>query len=286
MHTPYWPCLLLAAVAAAQEPAHQDLQQLAAAVDRAHRPDGEARQFHAFRADLELKQTAKGQARGEAILHVLYLERQLPQSKRLQSLIRYHVVDAAEQIERGRDTAGYWHLVQGQPRDLETMDTGTDLENAQRDLALARQLLRCLDPGAVLRQLEQPGAVADEPLQLGLGEPIACRTVSGTLPRFPRLTGGGDDGAVLLKAYVAADTSELKAVELFPIVDGKPDREHGELLLLQNLELRDGVKLPRKLLHYTSKGPGKREKQMQIVVDRIELDPELSAGDFDRNKRR
>lgn len=281
------PCLWLGAALAAQQPAvPKDLQQLAETVDASHRPDGTTRQFHAFAAVLDMKQTAADQGRGEATLKVRFLEHQPKNRKHSQPLIRYRIVDAATPIERGRDTEGYWQLVDDKPQDLETRSTTNDLAAVKRDTNLARQLLRFLDPGAVLRSLQDPEPVRDEELKLGRTEPIACRVATGTLASFPRLYETGDDTPVRLSAYVDRATSQLIAVELWPLDEaGKADRARGELLKLDDFRLQDGVELPTHMVLYRAKADGQRKKQMQVDVVSIELDPELTPLDFDRNER-
>lgn len=281
------PCLWLGAALAAQQPAvPPDLQQLADTVDASHRPDGTTRQFRAFTAVLDMKQTAADKGRGEATLQVSFLEYQPNNRKHTQPLIRYRIVDASTPIERGRDAEGYWQLVDDKPQDLETRSTTNDLAAVKRDTNLARQLLRFLDPGAVLRSLQDTEPVRDAELKLGRTEPIPCRVVTGTLASFPRLYETGDDTPVRLAAYVDKSTNQLTAVELWPLgEDGKPDRGHGEFLKLDDFKLRDHVKLPTRMLLYQTKADGSREKQMQVDVVSIELDPELTPLDFDRNKR-
>lgn len=281
------PCLCLCAGLLAQQPSvPPDLQHLAEVVDASHRPDGTTRQFHAFRAVLDMKQTAQDKQRGEATLKVRFLEHQPKNRKRMESLIRYRIVDAATPIERGRDSEGYWQLVDGKASDLDTKSTTNDLANAKRDTNIARQLLRFLDPGAVLRSLQAPEAVVDAMLQLGHTEGVPCRVITGTLPSFPRLYETGDDTPVRLQAFVEKATNQLVAVELWPLdADGKPDLAHGELLKLDDLRLQDHVKLPMRMVLYQSGADGLRNKQMEVDVVSIELDPELTPGDFDRNKR-
>ncbi|GAB4137603.1 MAG: hypothetical protein Fur0037_02820 [Planctomycetota bacterium] len=282
-----WPLLGTAAVLAAQEPAiPNDLEKLARSVDAAHRPDGTTRQFRGFAAALEMKQTARDKERGEATLRVRYLRWLPPGRKREIPLIRYRVVDSATPIERGRDLNGYWQIVDGKPKDLETRDTTADLANVRRDLNLARQLLRFLDPGAVLRGLRDPTPVSDEEVVLGRTAPVPCTVVAGALESFPRLWEPGADTPVRLKVFIAHSTNHLFAVEIWPLDEhGVPDRERGEFVKLDDLRMQSGVKLPMRLSLYRSGADGRRIKQMEVSFLSVELDPPLAPADFDRSTR-
>lgn len=278
------PCLCLCAGLWAQDPqVPDDLQQLANAVDAVHRPDGASRQFHGFTADLEITQLAQNGPRGTATLKVQFLDHQPKNRKRPLPLIHYRVTDAAQPTERGRDLDGYWQLLDGKPQDLDTKDSQTELQAARRDLNLARQLLRFLDPGAVLRSLQDPQPIVEAVLKLGHTDPIPCRVATGTLPSFPRLYEIGEDTPVQIRCWVEQATNQLVALELWPLdKDHKPDLEHGELLRIDDLRLKDGVKLPYRIVHYQVTVDGKRNSQSQARIVDIQLDPAITAEDFGR----
>lgn len=279
------PCLCLCAGLWAQDPqVPDDLQQLANAVEAVHRPDGASRHFHGFTADLEITQKAQDGPRGTATLEVTFLDFQPKDRKRPLPLIHYSVRDAAQPTERGRDLDGYWQLLDGKPQDLDTKDSQTELQAARRDLNLARQLLRFLDPGAVLRSLQDPQPIVEAVLKLGQTKPIPCRVATGTLPSFPRLFELGDDTPVQIRCWVEQATNQLVALELWPLdKDHKPDLEHGELLRIDDLRLQDSVKLPHRIVHYRVTAAGQRNIQMEARIVRITLDPAITAEDLGRH---
>jgi hypothetical protein len=155
-----------------------ELRELAQRVDQAHPPRGPVPAVTALRTDLTLHlQDPAAEQRGQVDLAVQFMM-WTPEGKKERPLLRYEVRDAGKPIVRGRDRFGYWQLFQGKPKDLTTADLATDLEQAQRHTSLARQLLRFLSPGEVLRALQQPSPVREEKLPIERGKPpIVCSTM-------------------------------------------------------------------------------------------------------------
>ncbi len=295
------PTLLLLAASlttpAAQEPgpasaptpavfaAPQDLAALAERVGKAHRPGGPVDPVHAFRGSLEVHLLAAAADRGgQADLLVQFLNWRREGSSRVVPLIRYEIQQAGQPIVRGRDRNGYWHLFQGEPRDLSKTDFAADREACMRDTNLARQLLRFLDPEAVLRELAKPSAVREQPLQLGREPKVDCLCVEGDLEAFPLLQQSGEDAPVRIAIYVRAADSRLAAIEVWPLVDGLPEASRGELVRLAELHERDGLLVPRRLDHFFRNEKGELRLQSKAVLTSLSLRPELRAEDFDRKK--
>jgi hypothetical protein len=274
---------LLAAQETPPGPPHGDLDALARRVDAAHHPDGPKAPITAFRANLELHVLGDPNHAGQVDLSVQFLEWERSNGHK-RPLIRYRVHEASA-IERGRDEHGYWQLVQGQPQDLTSPGLETDLKAGQRDTNLARQLLRCLDPAAVLRSLQAPSPVADETLRVTRSTTIACDVVEGGLDAFPLLQRGGEDSPVIARIYVGKDSGTLQALRLWPLADGKKDLARGELIVLADLGLQDGLLVPRELRHYFAKPDGGLEQQSKTILIAVSLRPDLRVADFDRKKR-
>lgn len=278
---------LLALLAQDPKPA-TDLQRLSERVDAVHYPDGRPKRMESFRADLSIEEAAADASqRGQAELRSVFREWQPEGAKVARPLIRYSVVDAGQPIERGCDRDGYWELFQGEARDLTARDLAESLKAAQRDTKLARQLLRFMDPGAVLRTLESPGAVTEEVLQVGRTEPVPCLVASGRIGSFPLLEQEGEAVAVAARVFVHRDTGRVVAVEARPLdAEGKADTARGEFLRLEDHERQGPALLPRMLVHYRLDANGKRVLQRKVRLVQISLGAELRVEDFDRPRRK
>lgn len=261
---------------------HADLEALAGRVQTAHHPKGPVAPVQAFTGSLELHLVdADAEQRGQVDLDVRFLEWTPPGKTSVRPLLRYQVVQAGKPIVRGRDRFGPWQLIQGKPKDLNDQ-LARDLEECERHTNLARQLLKLLAPGDVLRALQRPSAVASEPLNVERGVRIECETVEGDLPAFPLLQQGGEDAPTHLKVYVAKENGRLIAVDAWPTKDGKIDPTQGERMLLLDLHERDGVLVPRELKHLFRNETGKLRLKTRAVLNNLSLRPKLGVDDFDR----
>ena len=278
--TPAAPAPAAPASAPAPTAIAADLEALARAVDDAHRPRGPVPPVVAFRTSLELHiLDAAAEDRGQADLQVQFLEWSRPRSDKVVPLIRYEVRRAGAPLVIGRDRNSPWQLYQGQPRDLGA-EFAEDLKALERNTNLARQLIRFLSPGAVLRGLRQATPVRNEALTIERGNTVECTVVEGDLESFP-LQQAGQDLPVRAKIYVAKASHQLLAVEVSPLVGGTADTTRTERVLLLDLHERDGLLVPRELKHLLRDGSGLRLKS-RAVLRQLELRPVLSASDFDR----
>lgn len=272
--------------AAAPAPMPQDLAALAGRVDASHHPHGAVAPVTSFEGSLEVHLVAAAAERGgQADLLVKFLRWQRPDSTKMRDLIRYEVKQAGDPILRGRDRNGFWHLFQGEARDLGGAEFANDLAACERDTNLARQLLQFLDPAAVLRSLTKPSPVVEQPLQLGREPAVPCLRVEGDLAAFPLLQQAGADAPVRVAVYVTKDKGELLALEIWPLVDGVPERTRGELVRLRDLHERDGLLVPRRLEHFFRNEKGELSLQSRAAVTTLSLRPDLTAEDFDRPKK-
>lgn len=266
----------------AQDPP-ADLLALAGRVETAHRPNGPVPRVTALKAAMQLHLLDKtAEQSGQVDLVLDFLEWQRPNSKRIVPLLRYEVRDAGTPIVRGCDRNGPWQLVRGEPRDLTGADATQDLAAFERHSNLVRQLLRFLSPGDVLRGLQEPGPVTDEVLEVTKTRKVACQAVSGKLPAFPLLQQAGEDAPVQLKVWVGKADGRLLAVDAWPLQNGAKDPGRGERVLLLDLEARDGLLVPRQLLHLFRQPNGDLSLQSKAELTKLSLRPELRAEDFDR----
>jgi hypothetical protein len=266
-------------------PLPADLEALAQRVERAHHPGGKTAPVTAFRGSLELELIAADAAQsGRVDLSVAFLQWRRPGSDKVRPLIRYELAQAGEPVVRGRDQNGYWHLFQGVPRDLAGSEFPQDRAACERDTNLARQLLRFLAPGDVLRGLVNPTPTKDEDLRLGRETPTPCTTVEGQLTAFPLLQRGGEDAPVVLKVWITRADGHLFAIEAWPLEQGHKVDTGGELVRLLDLLEQDGLLVPRKMEHFYRLPDGKLKVQWRTLVTQLTLRPELTAADFDRPK--
>ncbi|MCA8949408.1 MAG: hypothetical protein KDE27_07885 [Planctomycetes bacterium] len=258
-----------------------DLAALAARVDAAHRPNGPVPAVTAFRAALSIEPLAIEQEQsGQVDLQVNYL-RWVRQDERIRHLIRYEVKGAGREIVQGRDRNGFWQLFQGKAQDIPKSDVESR-EGAERNTMLARQLLRFLDPAAVVRSLQRPGAVATEPFQVGRQAPIECDTVEGTLAGFPLLRLAGADDPVRLKLWVGKADGRLLAVLVRPERDGKPVDREAELIRFADYREQNGVLIPKQLVSSFEDADGQMRPQSRVFLTELDLRPEFTVDDFDR----
>lgn len=262
------------------------LEELAKLVDAAHRPKGPMAPVTALRSDVEMHVLdAKAADTGQVNLEVAFLLWKQKDRDRDLPLIRYQVREAGAPIVRGRDRDGYWQLYQGEPKDLRGAEFEQDLAACKKHLSLARQLVRFLDPGAVLRSLGEPSKITAEPLQLDRATKVAATTVEGLLPAFPLLRQGGEDAPARLRVWVDSANGRLLAVEATPVVDGKPAEEKAERVHLLDLRERDDLLVPHKLEHLFRGEDGRLHLQSRAVLTSLSLRPELRVEDFDRTRK-
>jgi len=259
-----------------------DLTVLARQVGAAHRPEGPTAKVEAFRCNLELHLIdVREQNGGQANLDVQFLQqpRRAPAPPR--TYIRYEVQGAEQPIRRGFDRVGPWHVKQGKPADLTAAGAEKDLESLLEHINLARQLVRFLSPEAVLTQLQAATAVREDKLRLGR-KSVPVLSVSGNLQRFPLMQTAGDEAPAYVTIYVDERSRRLLGLDAWPLKDGAPDRLRGERILLSNLELRDGLLVPRTLRYLWRNESGQLRSHSTAKIITLELRPQLTVGDFDR----
>jgi len=264
----------------------QDLEAFGKRLDAAHHPNGAVAPIEAFTGALELHLLdASAEQRGQVDLDVRFLEWRQPGKTRVRPLLRYQVLEAGKPIVRGRDRYGPWQLVQGKPTDLDDR-LAQDRDECERHTNLARQLLRFLDPAAVVRGLERPSAVRDEPLLVERGVRVECTTIEGDLAAFPLLRQADDGTAVHVKVFATKAEGRLLAIDAWPQRDGVVEPTRGERVLLLDLHERDGVLVPREVKHLFRDEAGKLRLQTRAVLTKLSLRPTLGVDDFDRTREK
>lgn len=259
-------------------------EALALRVTKAHQPNGKIPRIDAFtsKIELELKDVTAEQG-GQATLDVQFKELQEPGRKKPTTLMRYEVKGAEERIVRGFDLYGPWHLHRGKPQDLTAPNAVQDYKHFKEHRNLARQIVRFLTPGNVIRALNNASEVTERDLKLGRKATKAL-AIEGNVDRFPLMHQGGEESPAHLTIWIDKKSNHLLAVDVTPI-DTKTSKqrpERRERITMQKLQNRNGLLTP-KYLHYLV--PGKRgQLRIHSTVHLINLDlrPTLTTGDFNR----
>ena len=274
--------VLLAQPAAAQD-ATPDIATLARQVGGAHRPDGPTAKVEAFTCQLELHLLDVSEKNGgQANLEVDFLQQAREAPKKPRTFIRYKVRGVDRAIRRGFDRFGPWHIQQGKPADLTAAGAQRDLESLREHTNLARQLLRFLSPEAVIGSLEAPTQVSHEKLRIGR-KSAAVYGISGRLPEFPWMQRAGSDAPAYVTIYVDKSSKRLLGIDAWPVKDGVTDRSRGERILLSDLQLRDGLLIPRTLRYLWRNAAGKLRSHSTAKIITLDLSPELDVKHFDRS---
>ena len=275
------PCLSCQTESTTQEQA-AELEEFAREVGAAHRPDGPTPRVDAFRCRLELHLLdVREQNGGQANLDVRFLLQRREPPKKSRAYIRYEVRGAEQEIRRGFDRVGPWHIKQGRPQDLTAAGAEKDLASLQEHTNLARQLVRFLSPEAVLRALVEPTRVIDDKLRVGRQQ-VPTKSVSGRIAKFPLVQGGGDEAPAYVTIHVDGRSKRLLGVDAWPLKDGKPDRVRGERILLSDLQPQDGLLIPRTLRYLWRNESGMLRSHSTVKILSLDLRPELTLKDFDR----
>ena len=274
--------VLLAQPAAAQD-ATPDIATLARQVGGAHRPDGPTAKVEAFTCQLELHLLDVSEKNGgQANLEVDFLQQAREAPKKPRTFIRYKVRGVDRAIRRGFDRFGPWHIQQGKPADLTAAGAQRDLESLREHTNLARQLLRFLSPEAVIGSLEAPTQVSHEALRIGR-KSAAVYGISGRLPEFPWMQRAGSDAPAYVTIYVDKSSKRLLGIDAWPVKDGVTDRSRGERILLSDLQLRDGLLIPRTLRYLWRNAAGKLRSHSTAKIITLDLSPKLDVKHFDRS---
>ena len=258
-------------------------EALALRVANAHRPDGPTPQIDSFRCNIVLEMHDATQDKGgQAELSVDYLDYLDPKRTKPTTLLRYEVRGTERPIVRGSDMFGPWHLHRGTPTDLTGADFTNDLQTFLEHRNLAKQLVRFLSPGEVIRSLNNPSEVSNERLQLTRRKFLDVVAIEGNLEKFPMMQSAGEEAPARLKIYVDPKSNHLVAVDVWPLDEGKPNLMRGERIKLGNLQKRAGLLVPHQLNYLWRDKLGKLRSHSQVNMIKLDLQPDLSKEHFNR----
>ncbi len=254
----------------------QGVEQLAKALDQSHLLGEDLAELQQFAGVLRLETLGKDRDSIEIELSAKFMA---PRS------IRYRIEEEGEIIERGRDRFGVWDRVGDEVRALSGREYQQDREQVNRHMRLARQLLRFLDPGGLLRSLDQLSLVQTEELPLGRrGKMVSFTTVSGQLDSFPLYALEENPDRIELKMIVDPETNQLSAVQLTPLDAQSKPLPGAEMILLRDHQQTQGRLLPTLLTTFRLLESGEMEPYVTVKVFHIDLDPKLTAKDMLRPK--
>lgn len=252
-------------------------EELAALIEKvraAHWARPRADGIDRYKAMLRFTPTRADQSSAEFDLAVTFLA---------PNLLKYRVDEPGETLEQGHDESGAWSLVGTKVIKLEGKDYREAAATVRQRLALASQLLRLLDPAAVLVQLQSASPPTPTQFPLARDKRIDALAVEGRFEDFP-LQFSTEDGRtsapVQLKVVVDKASSRLLMIESRVLdAEGKP-KGRRERVYLRDLTEQDGVVLPREVLLYDD-----QTLHARIAIRAIDLDPErITATDVRRAK--
>lgn len=258
----------------AQSSALPDLAALIEKVRAAHLVRPRERAIDRYKAMLRFTPTRADQSSAEFDLAVTFLA---------PNLLKYRVDEPGETLEQGHDESGAWSLVGTKVIKLEGKDYREAAATVRQRLSLASQLLRLLDPAAVLAQLHAATPPTLTQFPVARDKRIEALAVEGRFQDFPLqfpTEDGRTSASVQLKVVVDKASSRLLMIESRVLdADGKPQGRR-ERVYLRDLTEQDGVFLPREVLLYDD-----HTLHARIAIRAIDLDPErITAADVRRAK--
>jgi hypothetical protein len=258
----------------AATPEHEELAALIEKVRAAHWAHPRANGIDRYKAMLRFTPTRADQSSAEFDLAVTFLA---------PNLLKYRVDEPGETLKQGHDESGAWSLVGTKVIKLEGKDYREAAATVRQRLALASQLLRLLDPAAVLAQLRAATPPAPTQFPVARDKRIEALAVEGRFEDFPLqfpTEDGRTSASVQLKVVVDKASSRLLMIESRVLdADGKP-KGRRERVYLRDLTEQDGVVLPREVLLYDD-----HTLHARIAIRAIDLDPErITTADVRRAK--
>lgn len=204
-------------------------------------------------------------------------------------LLRYAVEESGRIIESGIDAKGGWGRIENRVYGLTGKEYSTDRRQVAQHRRLARQLLRFLDPAATLRRLQNRSKVETRDLQVGRTKWSGCDYIAGDLDGFPLYVAEGAPRRVRLELWAEKGLIVGLRATALPEqqAEGAPAEElpPTELAFFPKYAAIDSVQVPAEIImcveHDPTVGP---DPIARIVVETLELRPELDAEDFSRPK--
>lgn len=253
-------------------------------VAKAHQQGEQKQKITSFvtTIDLELKDATKDKG-GHVALDVAYLEFQEPKRKQPTTLLRYESRSSDKPVVRGQDKLGPWHLSGGKPQDLTGAEQEEDLKSFLEHKNLAKQLVRFLLPGDVIRSLSNCSEVHEHKLQLTRDTFLDTLAIDGDIDKFPMMQNAGEEAPARLTIYIDKKTDRLVAMDVTPLKDGKAQPGKGERIKLERLEQRNGMIVPTRLQYLWRDAKGRLRSHTTVNIFKLNLQPRLRPSDFDRS---
>ncbi|MFO1052345.1 MAG: hypothetical protein U1F36_09040 [Planctomycetota bacterium] len=251
-----------------------DLPALIAKVRAAHWPTPRKAPLDRFKALLRNTPARSDQASAEIDLTVSFLA---------PSLLRYRVDEPGKTLEQGVDEKGVWSLIGKEVQRIQGKEQRSEAETARGYVSLAAELLKLLDPAAVLESLQEPSAPRPSSFAPNGKDRVPTYVVSGRLDDFP-LQAPTPDGkrsaTVALTITVDARTGLLVLAEARPLNDKHEPTGALERVLLRDPIEQGGMVLPRELLLYRG-----NQLDSRVAIRSIDLSPEGLTADSIRRPR-
>ncbi len=265
-------------------------EQLARILAKGHHLDHRLSRMASFDAQLSITPLGRNVDTVTVSIKTLFcLDVPRGGSRKPFDMIRYSLDEGGKRVERGRDAYGYWFRSDSKVTPLDDANGATDRELVQREISLAKQLLRVVDPGAILEGLQGKVRVTAGKLPLGKAQEARYWVAEGTLEDYPFYTLPQEKGQrrARVRVYVDKSTGMLSAVEA-----RHPPTGRRELVLFRDYARQDvagtdtgktGVTLPTRLKIYQA-GGGEYEQVVQVVIPSVLLNKPLTAADFQRSR--
>ncbi len=279
MRTAILATLLTSALLSAQQPVENEqgadktpsLDEMVANIQRIRPGSTKLDRFKAF---LQITPTGKKDDRITILLRIKFL---------LPGMIRYLTSETGQEIQRGWDQNGPWARIgkDDDIADLRERHYRQDRDQLRRELALARLLLRFMDPATVLTELENPTPVSEDQLKIGRTKAIRAYMVTGQLATYPFYSDTGNTHPAKVGVWIDVTSKRLIAVSAYPIDKSGKQAAAGEFLLLSKHKTRAGIQIPSQLDVY-SLGPQGRTPLVRMELASLELTTPLTVKDFNR----
>lgn len=265
-----------------QEPgARADVDRFVADLRKAHAPDGDVASPSGFH--IAYKLTGNREGKSVAIVADTTFLRWEPEPDTVKPLIHTRIHEGETPIERGRDQGGDWIRKDGKTQALFGNVFAEEKEGIQRDVNLAEQLLRYLDPAAVVERMFQVTRVVEEDVAVGgRGRKAHCRTLRGVLMEFPFYYRGGAPAPAQLQVWIEDESGLLVAFEATPIHNGRPQPGLRERYRVADLEANGGVLVPRTIVLYRPGPDGKPTYDAKVEISSLDFAGERTADDLAR----
>lgn len=197
--------------------------------------------------------------------------------------IRYKADEGGRRVERGRDHIGPWTRagVDEPAVSLRKAEYENDRDELEKHIALARQLLRFLDPAEVVGRFQTNVVLGEADLPVARNKIRRCHLLTGIADAFPIYTMGGLREQVELQLWIDRENHRLLGVRSTPYLDGKPT-EISEFITMPEHVEQGGLLLPARLIFDVIDADEKRVRAAKVRLLHFDANAELGKSAFDR----